>query len=530
MRADARILTVTSWARLGASTRAPALVALLAAIVATAISWFSGSLTLYGDARAHLDVARHVTDSLTPGLAQLGSVWLPMQHILLVPFVAVDVLWHSALAGSIVGGACYVYSAVRIFGLAEEWLGSRKAAWFAFILYAGNVNLLYVQGTALTEPVLLAFFIGAAWRLARWTRTMRHQDLIMAGVLTACASLTRYDGWFLLVVGVAVVAWWSWSAERRAGATEANLVMFCAVGAFGVALWFLYNLVIFHDPLYFIHSNFSSQSQQQSLLQSGALPTKGSLAISALTYGWAVIDIVGGIFVLLGVAGLVDLLRRRDSRRSRDIVMIAFLAAPVVFNVISLWMGQSTLRVPQIAPFGLWNVRYGLMALPLFALGGAALARHAGLRQRVAIGVVATGLLLGVTNTPATVADGLVGTSSAAGGRPEVAADYIHDHYAGGRVLADEASSEPLMFASGLRLSEFVTIGEHPYYENALASPAANVEWVVTYEGDAVWTDIKAHPERFQRYNVVVHDGRAWVLQRSPQCGQPLSWHCTLPS
>jgi hypothetical protein len=514
-RADARILTVTSWAKADASTRAPALVALLGAVVATACSWFSGSLALYGDARAHLDVARHVTDSLTPGLAQLGSVWLPMQHILLVPFVAVDALWHSALAGAIVGGTCYVYSAVRVFSLAEEWLGSRRAAWFAFALYAGNVDLLYVQGTALTEPVLLAFFIGAAWRLARWTRTMRHQDLIMAGVFTACATLTRYDGWLLLLVGVAVVAAWSWFAERRAGAREANLVIFCAVGAFGVALWFLYNIVIFHDPLYFLHSSFSAQSQQQSLLQSGALSTKGSLAISALTYGWAIIDLTGGLFVLLGVAGLVGLLRRRDSRRPRDIAMIAFLAAPVAFNVIALWMGQSTIRVPEIAPFELWNVRYGLMALPLLALGGAALARHAGLRQRVAIAVVATGLLLGVTHTPVTAADGQAGTSSAAGGRPEVAADYIHDHYSGGRVLADEASSAPLIFASGLRLTEFVTIGEHPYYENALASPVANVEWVVTYEGDAVWTDIKAHPERFQKYNVVVHDGRAWVLQRS---------------
>jgi len=507
------------------------LVALLAAIVATACSWFSGSLTLYGDARAHLDVARHVTDSLTPGLAQLGSVWLPMQHMLLVPFVAFDALWHSALAGAMVGGICYVYSAVRVFSLAEEWLGSRRVAWFAFIIYAGNLDLLYVQGTALTEPVLLAFFVGAAWHMARWTRTMRHQELIIAGVLTACATLTRYDGWVLLFAGVVIVAAWSWLAERRAGAKEANLVIFCAIGAFGVVLWFLYNLVIFHDPFFFLHSSFSAQSQQQSLLQSGALATKGSLAVSALTYGWAMIDIVGGFFFLLGIVGLIGLLRRRDSRRRRDMAMIAFLAAPVVFNVIALWTGQSTLRVPQVSPFGLWNVRYGLMALPLFALlGGAALDRHADLRRRVVLGVVATGLLLSVTHTPATIADGLSGTSSAAAGQPEVAAEYIHEHYAGGLVLADEASSAPLIFASGLRLAEFVTAGEHPYYENALASPGANVEWVVTYDGDAVWTDIKAHPERFQRYNVVVHDGRAWVLQRSPQCGQPLSPRCTLPS
>ena len=41
-----------------------------------------------------------------------------------------------------------------MFSIAEDWLGSRLAAWCAFAVYATNLNLLYVQTTALTEPVL----------------------------------------------------------------------------------------------------------------------------------------------------------------------------------------------------------------------------------------------------------------------------------------------------------------------------------------------------------------------------------------
>src|SRR5689334_14475746 len=33
---------------------------------------------LYGDAHSHLDIARRVFDNTTPGLAQLGGVWLPL--------------------------------------------------------------------------------------------------------------------------------------------------------------------------------------------------------------------------------------------------------------------------------------------------------------------------------------------------------------------------------------------------------------------------------------------------------------------
>src|ERR1035441_8585290 len=77
--------------------------------VAIAISFFSflyyfnkGYILIYGDASAHLDIARRVVDSLTPGLAQLSSVWLPLPHILMLPFIWNNYLWHTGIAGSIV--------------------------------------------------------------------------------------------------------------------------------------------------------------------------------------------------------------------------------------------------------------------------------------------------------------------------------------------------------------------------------------------------------------------------------------------
>ena len=66
----------------------------LVAQIATAISVISffyhlqhGDLLLYGDAVAHINIARRVFDSRTPGLLQLGTVWLPLPHLLMVPFL-----------------------------------------------------------------------------------------------------------------------------------------------------------------------------------------------------------------------------------------------------------------------------------------------------------------------------------------------------------------------------------------------------------------------------------------------------------
>src|ERR1700724_2799569 len=60
-----------------------------------------GDVLLYGDAVAHINIARRVFDSKTPGLLQLGTVWLPPPPLLVVPFLLSDGMWRSGLGGSI---------------------------------------------------------------------------------------------------------------------------------------------------------------------------------------------------------------------------------------------------------------------------------------------------------------------------------------------------------------------------------------------------------------------------------------------
>jgi hypothetical protein len=60
-----------------------------------------GNLLLSGDAVAHINIARRVFDSRTPGLAQLGTVWLPLPHLVMVPFLVSKSLWQTGMGGSI---------------------------------------------------------------------------------------------------------------------------------------------------------------------------------------------------------------------------------------------------------------------------------------------------------------------------------------------------------------------------------------------------------------------------------------------
>ena len=60
-----------------------ATIALVIGMVST--SWVAahGHTLAYGDAEAHLNIAKRVTSGLTAGFAQLGSVWLPLPHMLM---------------------------------------------------------------------------------------------------------------------------------------------------------------------------------------------------------------------------------------------------------------------------------------------------------------------------------------------------------------------------------------------------------------------------------------------------------------
>ncbi len=73
----------------------------LAAIggLATAYVNHSGWTLYYGDAEAHLDIARRIVDSRQPGYEQIGTVWLPLPHLLMLPLVRIDRALAQRLGG-----------------------------------------------------------------------------------------------------------------------------------------------------------------------------------------------------------------------------------------------------------------------------------------------------------------------------------------------------------------------------------------------------------------------------------------------
>src|SRR5208283_5165797 len=119
----------------------------------------------------------------------------------------------------------YLASCAGIYRLARHWLDRAPAA-LALVFFALNPNLLYLQTTAMTEPLFLCEFIWIVVWLVEW-RAALDQETIAAGsnqhtapstasssvarttrlqnfiaIALVAAIFTRYDGWI-----IALIAW-----------------------------------------------------------------------------------------------------------------------------------------------------------------------------------------------------------------------------------------------------------------------------------------------------------------------------------
>ena len=86
------------------------------------------------------------------------------------------------------------------------------------LLYALNPNVLYLQSTPMTEPLLFALTTLQVWLFTRWVMAGRLTVPADAGWMTVLACLTRYEAWPITATcfAGAAYAWW-----RRGHSIEA---------------------------------------------------------------------------------------------------------------------------------------------------------------------------------------------------------------------------------------------------------------------------------------------------------------------
>lgn len=485
---------------------------------------YTEQLTLvYNDAKSYMNISRLVVDNQQPGLAQIGSVWLPLVHILKLPFIWIDWAWRSGFAGSVVSMASYVLTVIGIAAITLRLTGKRTAAIIAGIVAALNVNFLYLQSTPLTEPLYLALFTWSVFCLVAYWQSSNIKFLLPLAGLTALQCLTRYDGWFVAGIFAAFILTYElWVRKAAFKKALGHLLLFVIPVAFACVLWFAWNALIFGDALYFIAGPGSAHAQQQIINNSSGLITKGSIGHALTGYGFAVVGNLGWWIIGTGLVGwLAYLISAKRKELSLLLVALGAVLAIFVFNVLALWFGFSSINVPELhwpSPSTLeplFNVRYGILLLPLAALGvGLLIAKWRWLVVPVLAVVALQGSVM-LQEQPITLRDGTRGASAFV--QHDLAAATRQHVKPGEDALLSLSIVNPLAFESGMELKQIIHEGVRNRWEASLAYPEGNAKWIIIgpNASDPVRRALYDGPALRAHYTLVYQDKHGSIYQRN---------------
>jgi len=435
----------------------------------------------YKDSISHLQIASRTLHSPTAGFAQLGGVWLPLPHILMLPLVWFAPFYYSGFAGSAISMVSYVVACVYVYKMAFGLTRKRIPAVAGLLVFALNPNVLYMQSTPMTELLLFAAIAATAYYVQRWIQTEEHRNkypyLFAAALAAFLACLTRYEAWAVtLVMGVIVlvVAWRQYGRP----AMEGVALSFAFLSGAAIVMWLGWNLLIFGNPLNFQSGKYAKPSLW---VGEGELSV-GNPAVAAKTYWYAVVGNLGIAVVLAMIAGAVALI---VFRRRLDSLPVLGLLTIAPFFVFALVVGQRPLHVMEITR-DLYNVRFGLfMVLPAAVLVAYLISVLPSRAWVACLGIAVACALLplvpGGSTRIVTAREGSVGFPNTA----KTTSDFLREHYDGGVILIESFGNESVLFHARIPLTNNVYEGSYQKWDPALSNPPGQqIRWIVMRAGN----------------------------------------------
>ena len=469
-----------------------------------AIHYSAAGLALaHYDARAHLVVARRIIDSLTPGWQQVGAVWLPLPHLLNMLPVQMDVMYRtgaSAIALSVISLTLSVWA---VSDAIRRTTGSTSGAIAASSILLLNPNVLYLQSTPMTEPLLFGTtLLGIALTL-RWLDDGARRSLAAAGSALAAACLTRYEGWLItgaVVVLVVVIQLRRGSpvpSALVAGARLAALpaivvVLFLVNSRWTVGSWFV-------STGFFVAENVDALGHPMvawDQLREGLYRLSGTTVVWA---GYAGLALVSIAFI-----------------RSRSRAPLLLFLAPIA--AAALPMGAYV----QGHPF---RIRYDVSLIAACAvLAGAGIGLIWSRLQPVVAAVIIAAALVHsppLDRKAPLVVESQRDAANRAG--REAVTTYLTQYHDGRTIMMSMGSLGHYMHdlsAHGFRVHDFLHEGNGDIWNFAMTDPRPVVGWIAIEEkaegGDALYLEAKRHPAFLDGFARVAEGGGVALYQRHP--------------
>ena len=481
-------------------SRALGAVAALLGAVAAAVYWSAGLSLSHYDAKAHLVVARRILDSLTPSWEQIGAVWLPLPHVLNALPVQIDWMYQTGASAIFVSVVSFAITAACLAALVMRVTGSPWGAGLAAALFAANPNVLYLQSTPMTEPLLFALSGLVVLHLAEWALSGQVRVRRAAGWTIVAACLTRYEAWPIVGSAMAVAAWVKWrmgtppssvadSMARLACYPAGAVLFFMGMSFASIGEWFITGGFYVPDPA----------------LQGQPLVVAEEILAGLATLGGTRLVLAGEIAV---VVLLIASLRRRSlSGLLFPLTLLASAALPFYAFVSG-------------HPF---RIRY---EVPLILGCAACLGAGVGLTRRAAA-PIAVLLFAAITlqalpfdRSAPMIVEAQLDRQNGIG--RQVVTACLRESYDGSTIMASMGALAHYMqelSLAGFQLADFLHEGSGPTWQAAYAyGPVAFTGWVLVEEaaegGDMLHQKAMQWPEFLRGFERVCEGGNVALYKR----------------
>jgi len=485
------------------------------------------------DARGHLVVARRIVDSLTPGWQQVGAVWLPLPHLLNAIPAQIDPLYQTGAVAVVVSVASFALAAGAIAWIVSrisEALWPAAAAAFVFVL---NPNLLYLQSTPMTEPLMLGLTLAAVAMLVEWCVDDRRADppayareddhtsygerqsaqarrrqvrpnrgddsrVRRIGIVFALACLTRYDAWPVTVIALAGAVLTRRASRSFAGAV-AQVMPIALYPMATIAGFLLFSRVV--GGQWFASGFFVPENP--AIGHPGAAANQILTGVRSLGGNWTTVVALVGLLGLLARGLLID-------AGALTLVALAPAAAAAV-PWVAFFQGH-----PH-------RVRYMVPLLAAQAIGvGAAASRW---RQAAPVAAAVLMIVAGLELAPMYGAAPM--TAEAQWDLPNAAARHrvtacLDREYDGTTIMASMGSLGHYMqelSRSRLAIGDFLHEGNGDLWLSAIVRARPFAGWVLVEEyaegGDFLAETARENPRLLEGFSRVCEGGGVALYRRN---------------
>jgi hypothetical protein len=427
----------------------------------------------------------------------------------MIPFVAIYSFWANGLAGLIPSTLAYLAGCLGIYRLARHWLLPLPGAVVLFF-FATNPNLLYLQTTAMTEPLFVCEMIWTSVWLVEWRSAVDETNDV--------EKHSRRSKRLLFLIGW-VMAFLAWSSIgivllRRGKLRSRAFWLASAIVVAAPVIWCVYNAVVFGDWLDFMRGPYSAKAIELRTASPGSGPPHPGwhdpwmsllffVKAAEMDAGAAA---RGNLLLIVSLVGTVwaGLIARR---RAFNWSLLLWL--PVPFYAYSVAYSSVPIFLPVWWPHSFYNTRYGMELLPAFALG-TGFAAHlvfTAVREfkprwaKYAAAAVFALLFLNVVEmlheNPLVYVESTKNVESRCYYEKEIppVLRALLASRPGAPVLMETSVYPNLVAFSGIPLRQTINGSDMEFYQAALAAPATKAAIVVAFDGSEIARAVQAHPE-----------------------------------